>query len=53
VEADLAGQQNVPFKVDFRDVYGSVIERHLGVEAPALFPDPNYTPDFKSLDLVV
>ncbi|HEX5138542.1 MAG TPA: DUF1501 domain-containing protein [Planctomycetota bacterium] len=53
VEADLAGQANVPFKVDFRDVYGSVIERHLGVEAPALFPDPNYTPDFKSLDLVV
>jgi hypothetical protein len=42
----------VPFKVDFRDVYGSVIERHLGVGAPALFPDPDYTPDFKSLDLV-
>ena len=52
VEGDIAGQQNVPFKVDFRDVYGSVIERHLGVAAPALFPDPDYTPDFKSLDLV-
>lgn len=52
VESDLAGQENLPFKVDFRDVYGSVIERHLGVGAPALFPDPGYTPDFKSLDLV-
>jgi uncharacterized protein (DUF1501 family) len=52
VESDLAGQENQPFKVDFRDVYGSVIERHLGVAAPALFPDPGYTPDFGSLDLV-
>ncbi len=52
VEADLAGQENVPFAVDFRDIYGSVFERHLGVEAEGLFPDPNYTPDFGSLDLV-
>jgi len=51
-EADLAGQENVPFAVDFRDIYGSVFERHLGVEAEGLFPDPNYTPDFGSLDLV-
>jgi len=52
VEADLAGQSNVPFVVDFRNVYGSVIERHLGVGAAPLFPDPDYTPDFGSLDLV-
>ena len=52
VEADLAGQDSVPFAVDFRDVYGSVFERHLGLEAEGLFPDPGYTPDFGSLDLV-
>jgi uncharacterized protein (DUF1501 family) len=52
VEADLAGQDNVPFGVDFRDIYGSVFERHLGVEAEGLFPDPAYTPDFGGLDLV-
>jgi hypothetical protein len=38
--------------VDFRDVYGSVFERHLGVEVEGLFPDPGYTPGFGSLDLV-
>lgn len=52
VETDLAGMDNVPFAVDFRDIYGSVFERHLGVQAEGLFPDPAYTPDFGSLDLV-
>jgi uncharacterized protein (DUF1501 family) len=51
-ESDLAGQENVPFKVDFRDLYGSVIERHLGVAPAPIFPDPDYTPDFGSLDLI-
>lgn len=52
VEADLAGQANVPFAVDFRNIYGSIVERHLGVAASPLFPDPDYTPDFASLDLI-
>jgi uncharacterized protein (DUF1501 family) len=52
LHADLAGQDNVPFAVDFRNVYGSVIERHLGVQAEGLFPDPAYVPDFSSLDLI-
>jgi hypothetical protein len=29
-----------------------VIERHIGVDAEGLFPDPDYTPDFAGLDLV-
>jgi uncharacterized protein (DUF1501 family) len=53
VESDLAGNVNLPFAVDFRNVYGSVVERHLGVAGAPLFPDPDYVPDFKSLDLVV
>jgi uncharacterized protein (DUF1501 family) len=52
VETDLAGQQNVPFAVDFRNIYGTIVERHLGASASPLFPDPDYTPDFSSLDLV-
>ena len=53
VEKDLAGMQNLPFAVDFRDIYGSIFERHLGVEAEGLFPDPAYAPGFGSLDLVL
>ena len=46
------GVNYLPFERDFRDIYGHIVENHLGVDADGLFPDPAYTPNFGSLDLI-
>jgi uncharacterized protein (DUF1501 family) len=51
VEADIATNNTLPFEYDFRDLYGNVIENHLGVNASVLFPDMDYTPAFNDIDL--
>ncbi|MHC4849254.1 MAG: DUF1501 domain-containing protein, partial [Planctomycetota bacterium] len=43
VEADIATNNTLPFEHDFRDLYGNVIQNHLGVSPAPLFPDPDYT----------
>jgi len=52
VEADIATTNTLPFAVDFRNIYGSIIEKHIGVQGEPLFPDPDFTADFQGLDLV-
>jgi len=52
VESDIATNSTLPFEYDFRDLYGNVIENHLGVKAAVLFPDIDYTPAFNDIDLV-
>jgi uncharacterized protein (DUF1501 family) len=52
VEADIATNNTLPFEHDFRDLYGNVIQNHLGVNPSPLFPDPDYTPAFNDIDLV-
>jgi len=52
VESDIATASTVPFEHDFRDLYGNVIQQHLGVNPTVLFPDPGYTPSFNDIDLV-
>lgn len=52
VESDIATNSRLPFEYDFRDLYGNVIQNHLGVQAGVLFPDVDYTPAFNDIDLV-
>jgi len=52
VESDIATNNTLPFEHDFRDLYGNVIDNHLGVNPAPLFPDPDYTPAFNDIDLV-
>ena len=52
VEADIATNNTLPFEHDFRDLYGNVVQNHLGVNPAPLFPDPDYTAAFNDIDLV-
>lgn len=54
VESDLVdGNNQLPFVVDFRDIYSNIAAGHLGVQGGnVLFPDPGYQPDPSSLGLV-
>ena len=54
VEADLAdgSYDYLPFATDFRDIYGHIVQNHLGLDAIPLFPDPAYVPAFGSLDII-
>jgi hypothetical protein len=52
VESDLTNNQQLPFGYDFRDVYGKVLTRYLGLpqdEVTGLFPDPGYNPSFNDI----
>ena len=51
VESELLGN-TLPFEHDFRDLYGNVIQNHLGVSPAPLFPDPDYTPAVNDIDLI-
>lgn len=50
-EADLLADV-LPFRLDFRDLYGHVVQTHLGLDPSPLFPDPQYVPNLASVDLV-
>ena len=52
VETDIDTESTVPFEHDFRDLYGNVLQQHLGVNPTPLFPDPDYTSAFNDIDLV-
>jgi len=52
VESDIASASTIPFEHDFRDLYGNVIQNHLGLNPALLFPDPDYTPAFNDIDLI-
>jgi uncharacterized protein (DUF1501 family) len=54
VEADLVdGNNQLPFQVDFRDIYSNITSGHMGVAGGnVLFPDPGYQPDPSGLGLV-
>ncbi|MEM8883036.1 MAG: DUF1501 domain-containing protein [Planctomycetota bacterium] len=52
VESDIATASTVPFEYDFRDLYGNVIQNHLGVNPTPLFPDQDYVASFNDIDLV-
>jgi uncharacterized protein (DUF1501 family) len=45
-------QNFVPFVTDFRDVYGHVVQNHLGLDPNPLFPDPAFSSAFGSVDLI-
>ncbi|MHC4956439.1 MAG: DUF1501 domain-containing protein [Planctomycetota bacterium] len=52
VEDDVKeGRSTVPFQYDFRDLYGSVIQNHLGLSPTPLFPDPSYNPAINDINL--
>ncbi len=38
-DADL-GDESAPFAYDFREIYAHVLERHLGLDAAPVFPEP-------------
>ena len=47
------GNNQLPFVVDFRDIYSNITSGHLGVAGGSvLFPDPGYQPDPAGLNLV-
>ena len=51
-ESDIANNQQLPFGYDFRDVYGKILTRYLGLpqdEVTGLFPDPGYSPSFNDI----
>jgi hypothetical protein len=52
VESDIDSESTVPFERDFRDLYGNVIQGHLGVNPLPLFPDPAYNAAFNDIDLI-
>ncbi len=41
VSADIRDQSNLPMEVDFRQVFGEIINNHLGHDAGPVFTDPN------------
>jgi uncharacterized protein (DUF1501 family) len=43
-ESDLAQNSNLPYSIDFRDIYGNIVADHLGLDPAGLFPDPGYSP---------
>ena len=51
-DSDIADNNQMPFQVDFRDVYGDVISNHLGLDPAPLFPDPDYTPAPNDIDVI-
>lgn len=51
VDADLQASW-LPFTYDFRDIYGRVVQNHLGVDPGPLFPDPAYVPNLASVDVI-
>jgi len=52
LETHIDSESTVPFGLDFRDLYGNVIQNHLGVAPGPLFPDAGYTPAFNDIDLI-
>ena len=52
IETDIDTEFYVPFEVDFRDIYIELIRDHLGIDPAGMFPDPNFTPDPSSLNIV-
>ncbi|MDH3591819.1 MAG: DUF1501 domain-containing protein, partial [Planctomycetota bacterium] len=51
-ESDIDTENHVPFQVDFRDVYSEIILEHLGIDPAGMFPDPTFTPDPASLNII-
>ena len=52
LESHIDTESTVPFGIDFRDLYGNVIQNHLGVAPAPIFPDIDYTPAHGDIDLV-
>jgi uncharacterized protein (DUF1501 family) len=51
-DPDIADGDTVPFQYDFRDLYGAIVQNHLGVSPAPLFPDPAYTPSTGDIAVV-
>jgi len=50
--SDLADNNQLPFRYDFRDLYGDILQSHLGLDPTPLFPDPDFVPAPNDIDVI-